>query len=65
VEVEVNRAAAAAPIDQPALAAAAKAKANFCRRAFEGNQPTCVHCGGPARPAILMFSDPSGPARGV
>lgn len=29
------------------------------KAAFAGNQPTCVLCGGPARPAILMFNDSS------
>jgi len=24
---------------------------------FATNQPTCIHCGGPGRPAILMFGD--------
>ena len=23
------------------------------------NRPMCAHCGGPARPAVLMFDDPS------
>ena len=36
----------------PPQAAAAGAGAGF-----ESNWPTCVHCGGKARPAILMFGD--------
>merc|ERR550514_2576116 len=33
------------------------AVARECERGFATNHPTCLCCGGPARPAILMFGD--------
>jgi len=40
-----------------AAAGAAPTESSSTGASFACNHPTCAHCGGPARPAILMFND--------